>query len=427
MRIAHVSYGTMYGGAPELIRADSKGFQELGCEVSWFDIAPYFYDQPLGDYLHDVMHGIRPQIIPGGDEELRKRYVSPDANFAPLVAAIKADRPDIVILHDPIGLILAPELSGEFPLVWRSHIGDQTWNEWTMSASRIIQPALEKCAYAVVHLPEYIWPDPPCPFVVSSPGIDVDSLKNRDLSAAQTARLDGLLTTGVIREPWPDDPASGAGLDDRRPLRLFEDHGTGFLPSETARYAVVIARWDPLKGHRLALDGFAGFADTDPELHFVFVGPNLYPTSRNRFLDVRGGILSAIDALPARMKRRFHAWSAIDINAEVHQAAVNLIRTRATCVVQPSLREGFGLSVTESMYRRSNVIATKVGGHRHQFEHGVNGLLCEPRPEALADALASVVRNRLDLGTAARTSVTARFTARISAGRQLGQLAAVAR
>jgi trehalose synthase len=416
MRIAHVSYGTVYGGAPELIRADSRGFRDLACTVSWFDIAPYFYEQPLADYLHDALHGVRPRVIPGDQQELRQRYRKPDADLEPLVEKIRADRPDIVVLHDPVGLALAPALAGVGQLVWRSHIGDQAWNEWTISGSQILQPALEQCALAIVHLPEYVWPDPRCPFLVSPPGIDVDSTKNRQLTPEEAAQLNGLLTTGLVNEPWgtelPDSGSSG-------PVRAFFDHGTGFLPGDTARYAVVVARWDPLKGHMLALDAFLAAAEVDPDLHLVFVGPNLHSGSRGIFRDVRNGILTAISELPGALANRCHLWSAIDISTDLHQAAVNLIRSRAAMVIQPSLREGFGLSLTESMYRRRTSIATAVGGHRHQIVHGVNGLSCKPEVESLAGSLTLALTQSPHLGEAARASVVEHFTAQISARRQL--------
>ncbi|SCF30419.1 glycosyltransferase [Micromonospora mirobrigensis] len=416
MRIAHVSYGTVYGGAPELIRADTRGFQDLGCTVSWFDIAPYFHEQPLADYLHDALHGVRPRVIPGGQTELRQRYANPDADLGPLAAKITADRPDVVVLHDPVGLVLAPALAGVAQLVWRSHIGDQAWNEWTISASQILRPALAHCASAVVHLPEYVWPEAPCPFLVSAPGIDVDSTKNRQLAPAETAQLASLLTTGLVEAGWGTDRA---GRDSSERDRVFLDHGTGFLPSDTARYAVVVARWDPLKGHRLALDAFVAAAAVDPDLHLVFVGPNLHSSSRGVFHDVRNGILTAIGELPTALRQRAHLWSAVDISTDVHQAGVNLIRSRAALVMQPSLREGFGLSLTESMYRGRTSIATAVGGHRHQISPGVNGLSCAADAESLAGALTLALEQSPQLGGPARASVTERFTAQHSARRQL--------
>ncbi|WP_371580446.1 glycosyltransferase [Streptomyces sp. NBC_01314] len=416
MRIAHVSYGTLYGGAPELIRADSRGLRDLGCVVSWFDIAPYFHDQPLADYLHDALHGVRPRIIPGTEAELRQRYRNPDACLEPLVEKIRADRPDVVILHDPVGLILAPALRGVAQIVWRSHIGDQAWNEWTVSASHILRPALESCSLAVVHLPEYVWPDPPCSFLVSPPGIDVDATKNRDLDPTEVAQLTGLLTTGVVSGPWRADQA---GVNDSGQVPAFTDHGTGFLPSETSRYALVVARWDPLKGHRLAFDAFVAAADADPDLHLVFVGPNLHSGSRTVFHDVRNGILTAIHDFPESLANRCHLWSAIDIGTDLHRAAINLIRSRAVLVIQPSLREGFGLSLTESMYRGRTTLATAVGGHRFQVVHGINGLQCAPEVDSLAKTLTQVLHQPPHLGDRARASVLERFTARISARRQL--------
>jgi len=56
-------------------------------------------------------------------------------------------------------------------------------------------------------------------------------------------------------------------------------------------------------------------------------------------------------------------------------ALVNALQTRAAVVLQKSLREGFGLTVAEAMWKRTPVIGGNVGGIRYQIEDGVNGFL----------------------------------------------------
>jgi len=56
-------------------------------------------------------------------------------------------------------------------------------------------------------------------------------------------------------------------------------------------------------------------------------------------------------------------------------ALVNALQTRADVVLQKSLREGFGLTVAEAMWKRTPVIGGNVGGIRYQIEDGVNGFL----------------------------------------------------
>jgi trehalose synthase len=93
---------------------------------------------------------------------------------------------------------------------------------------------------------------------------------------------------------------------------------------------------------------------------------------------------------------------------------VNALRREATVVVKKSLQEGFGLGVAEAMWKRRPVVASDVGGHRVQIEHGVSGVLVPdarnlPRfGRAIADMLADPERRRR-LGEAAHEQVRTRF------------------
>jgi len=67
---------------------------------------------------------------------------------------------------------------------------------------------------------------------------------------------------------------------------------------------------------------------------------------------------------------------------------VNALQTRASVVLQKSLREGFGLTVAEAMWKSRAVIGGDVGGIRYQIEDGVNGFLVS----SVEDAAERIVR-----------------------------------
>jgi trehalose synthase len=81
-------------------------------------------------------------------------------------------------------------------------------------------------------------------------------------------------------------------------------------------------------------------------------------------------------------------------DVEENAAIVNALQRHAAVIVQKSLREGFGLTVTEGMWKRRPVVATRVGGIQDQIEDGKTGLLLDD-PEDL-DAFASAVGRLLD-------------------------------
>jgi trehalose synthase len=77
---------------------------------------------------------------------------------------------------------------------------------------------------------------------------------------------------------------------------------------------------------------------------------------------------------------------------------VNALQRCASLVVQNSIREGFGLTVTEAMYKRLPVLASRAAGPRSQVEHGVHGWLIEDQldPEGLADSIDHAMRDRIE-------------------------------
>jgi trehalose synthase len=90
---------------------------------------------------------------------------------------------------------------------------------------------------------------------------------------------------------------------------------------------------------------------------------------------------------------------------------VNALQRSAAVVVQKSLREGFGLTVTEAMWKGAAVVGGNVGGIRHQIEDGVNGFLVDDIEET-AQRIVQLVQDeslRRQLGERAKETVRQRF------------------
>ena len=82
--------------------------------------------------------------------------------------------------------------------------------------------------------------------------------------------------------------------------------------------------------------------------------------------------------LPQMIRRRVHLVSLPMEDIEENAAIVNALQRHAKVVVQKSLREGFGLTVTEAMWKARPVIGSDVGGIHDQIESGKSGLLVDP-------------------------------------------------
>ena len=110
-------------------------------------------------------------------------------------------------------------------------------------------------------------------------------------------------------------------------------------------------------------------------------------------------------ALCQRAEERIRILSVQD------SALVNALQRKAAVVVQKSIREGFGLTVTEAMWKGTAVIGGRTGGIAHQIEDGVNGFLVDSVEQA-ADRIVTLLKDRSlasRLGQKAKETVRSRF------------------
>jgi trehalose synthase len=264
---------------------------------------------------------------------------------------------DFVIVHDPQPLPLIEHYEKKCPWLWRCHLDlsrpdTETWQylrRWIDSYNAVI-----------VSCPEYKQEMKP-PQRVMMPAIDPFTIKNRQLSdreiderlAHHEIPVDLPLVVQVSRfDPWKD------------PKGVVEAF-------ELARKKI---------DARLVLLG--NFATDDPEGEEIF--HSLCACRDDRILILTSGDDTAL---------------------------VNALQTRATVVLQKSLREGFGLTVAEAMWKGTPVIGGNVGGIRYQIEDGVNGFLVGSVEEA-ADRMIELVSNkelRDEMGRKAREMVRKNF------------------
>jgi trehalose synthase len=106
-----------------------------------------------------------------------------------------------------------------------------------------------------------------------------------------------------------------------------------------------------------------------------------------------------------------HQEDRIVIISREDTALVNALQSRASVVLQKSLREGFGLTVSEAMWKGTPVIGGKAGGIRYQIEDGENGFLVSSIKEA-SERIVLLLRDeslRLNMGERAKETVREKF------------------
>jgi trehalose synthase len=297
----------------------------------------------------------------------------------------RVTRGDIVLIHDPQTAGLAEGLSRlGARVVWRCHVGSEYANEHSRVGWEFLRAYLEHAEGLVfsrrVYAPE--WADD-SRLVVIPPSIDPFSAKNVRLSPDQVASV--LTTVGLVADGDPDGPV-GFTRRDGTPGAVRPHRWTsGVLletepPSLRVPLVVQVSRWDRLKDMAGVMEGFARAVAEDAagQAHLVLAGPQVSGVSD----DPEGaGVLAECRVqwrrLPDRTRRRVHLASLPMDDIEENATIVNALQRHAVMVVQKSLAEGFGLTVTEPMWKRRVVVASRVGGIQDQITHEKDGLLLD--------------------------------------------------
>jgi trehalose synthase len=368
--------------------------------------------------LHHALHGSRGDGSDLGDAERSVYEAVAKENAARLGEAVKPG--DLVLLHDPQTAGMAPHLMAQGAIVmWRCHVGNDEPGPDVDLGWDFLARYVENVPVNVFTREQYI---PDCcdhgRSVIIPPSIDPFSPKNQEMSE-ETARAI-LDKAGIIEAPSETAPIftrqdGSAGKVDRQ----AEVVRSGRAPAWDTPLIVQVSRWDPLKDPLGVLRGFVrllerGF-ETNAEL--VLAGPNVAAVSD----DPEGkGTLDEVEAawreLPESYRERVHLACLPMVDGDENAAIVNALQRQATIIVQKSLKEGFGLTVTEAMWKARPVVGSAVGGIPDQIEDGVSGLLLSDPKDAdeYASALERLLRDeelRAKLGDNARERVRERFLA----------------
>ena len=158
-----------------------------------------------------------------------------------------------------------------------------------------------------------------------------------------------------------------------------------------------VSRWDRLKDMDGVLRGFVDNLARMPEdAHLLLARPDVLGVSDDpEGAEVFDGCRKLRAALPPSTRARVHLTALPMDDVDENALLVNGLQRHAAVVVQKSLEEGFGLTVTEPMWKSRPVVASAVGGIQDQIEDGVSGLLlADPSDlDACASAVAGLLRD----------------------------------
>ena len=409
----HVNATATGGGVAEMLTAILPLWRGLDVDARWLvlDGDPDFFTTTKR--LHNVLHGFAGD---GGDLGKAERAGYEATLRREMKAFAKLLKPgDLAVLHDPqtLGLVPGARAAGAHT-VWRCHIGRDEPNALTDLGWGFLAPYLEDADRVVVSRLAYAPPSvPPEKIVVITPCLDPFTAKNIDISPEVAAHaltrvglLDGELdgapsfprrdgTTGTLREH------TGAAVEG------------GPLPAD-ARVVLQVSRWDRLKDMPGVMTGFAHQVEAR-DAHLVLCGPAVEGVSDDpEGAEVLAECRAAYAELPPAVRDRVHLFCIPMDDVDENAYIVNALQRHARIIVQKSLFEGFGLTVTEAMWKGRPVVASAIGGIQDQIDHGIDGMLLADATdvEALGHALnllLAVADLAERLGEAARHKVLRRF------------------
>ena len=401
------------GGVAEMLRSLLPYVRGVGIDSGWLVIGgtPEFF--AITKRLHHALHGSGGDGSGLGGAEKTTYEAVLEANSDEISALVRPR--DFVILHDPQTAGLAPRLVKAGAIViWRCHIGTDTSNHEVERGWHFLRPYLTHVAATVFTRRQYIPSvlDSSRAFVIA-PSIDPFSAKNQDLGDEAVRAI--LVQAGLIEGPAGDASASFV-RGDGSPGRV--DRGAdvihlGRAPTWDTPLVVQVSRWDPLKDPTGVIDGFLQYTHSgkDTETVLVLAGPNV------RAIEDDPEAAATLDAvarrwraLPHDVRGRVELASLPTADLEENGAIVNALQRHAKVVVQKSLQEGFGLTVTEAMWKARPVVASAVGGIQDQIVSGEHGLLLDDPTNAkkFGSLLAAVLSDEgyaAELGENARERV----------------------
>lgn len=381
------------GGVAEMLPRVVGLLEELGVSTRWVVIdveEPEFF--PLTKRIHNAIHGVD-ETLSSADRALYDRVSEQlAAELRPSIAA-----GDLLVVHDPQPAGMGAKLAaGGIRAIWRCHIGLDEKTRASEAAWAFLRPHLELYDHAVFSLAEYI-PDFLPRTSTITPGLDPLSHKNRDLS---THKLVGVLTCAGLSPEYGPMLAPPFG---RRAALLSgrtDDLGLLYRP-----IVAQISRWDRLKGFVPLLEGFALLKRELPRrtgrhllrerralelVRLVLAGPEPTGVADDpEAAAVFAEVSARWKALSPGIREDVEVISLPTDSRKNNALMVNALQRCSTVIAQNSLREGFGLTVTEAMWKRVAVLGSNAAGIRRQIQDGTDGrLLADPEsPRDVADAL----------------------------------------
>lgn len=411
----HVNTTLKGGGVAEMLGCLLPYLRGAGIDCRWVVVSGDDDFLAVTKRLHNCLHGFDGD---GGDLGRKEAEIYAEtlrANASVLVPQVNAG--DIVFVHDPqtAGLIPALHRRGAV-VIWHCHIGADSPNADVRRAWTFLRDQVAPADRYIFSRAEYLWDGlAPDRLRVIRPSIDAFSAKNQHL---EPRTVEAILKTAGVLDGEAGAPPSFTRKDGgtgtvSRPVTIVDG---GRAVPDGVPIALQTARWDRLKDPAGVLEFFAEhLAAAHPDVHLLLAGPSVDGVADDpEGQEVLAECAQRYRGLPARIRERVHLVCSPMEDEEEAEAIVNALQRRADVVIQKSLAEGFGLVVSEAMWKERPVVSARVGGIQDQIEHGRSGVLIDDPCDGagFAAAVAELLDDRdraREMGVRAHARVLDRF------------------
>ena len=361
LRVLHVNTTAQGGGVAEILHELLPIMEELGIRHDW-KVIPL--DEPSGYFTARLVDMLQGYDTTGELPEQEKRAFLEKLRRS--VSDRKEYQADIYFIHDFQLVPFAEFFPWMRPAIWFCHVDTAHPNP---AAQQYIRQFLDPYAITCFNSQASVFQDLPAEKTrVITLGIDPFRLKNRFVPRARGIEI-----------------FKSCGIDPERPLI-----------TQVSRFGIWKNPWQVIDIYRLVKQQI-------PEVQLALVGA-----------------MEAKDDIKAQEILLDLQQHAVNGDPDVHllsdpavidHEAVNAFQRYSSAILQRSIREGFGFTVTEAMWKNQPVVGTSVTGLRIQIQHGLNGYLADDT-EAAADYTLKLLKDRdlwRTLGENAHETVRQRF------------------
>jgi trehalose synthase len=322
-RVCHVSATAFGGGVAEINYTLVPLMADAGLEVEWRIIRGQEEFFNVTKAIHNALQG-NPQGLTPEEQDIFRRYNADNAGeFA-------ADY-DFVIVHDPqpVAMIEHFPASGAH-WIWRCHIDLSTPNRDVLG---FLLPSISRYDAAIFHRRQYVPDGASLPTAyIWPPAIDPLTPKNMALSPEDAAYI-----------------VDQFGIDVSRPL------------------LTQVSRFDPWKDPLGVIDAYRAVKESVPEVQLALVGSMAHDDPEGwEFYDQTVKYAAGDPDI----------FILSNLN-NVGSVEVNAFQVASAVVMQKSIREGFGLTVTEALWKARPTVGGRAGGIVDQIQEGESGWLVD--------------------------------------------------